>query len=234
MKGVEEIKTDNMALSDKIIEFYRNLTPERSIPQGFEWLFPYKETETLSCVDQFYRKYFNDYNPRTILLGINPGRFGAGVTGISFTDPKILKDKCGIDNDFPKKNELSAVFVYEFIEAFGGIEAFYQKFFISSVCPLGFTRNGINCNYYDDKDLYQSVKPFIVDSLRQQLELGINRNIAFSLGKGTNYKYLQYLNDEFQFFKEIKPLPHPRWVMQYRRKDKEVHIQNIIKQLQVI
>ena len=49
---------------------------------------------------------------RHLLLGINPGRFGGGVTGIPFTDPIRLQNVCGIENNFEKKQELSSVFIY--------------------------------------------------------------------------------------------------------------------------
>lgn len=41
----------------------------------------------------------------TNILGINPGRFGAGTTGIAFIDPIRLENECGINNSFPKKVE---------------------------------------------------------------------------------------------------------------------------------
>ena len=44
----------------------------------------------------------------TLILAINPGRLGAGVTNIAFTDPVHLERDCGIANDFPKREELSA------------------------------------------------------------------------------------------------------------------------------
>ena len=87
------------------------------------------------------------------MLGINPGRFGAGVTGITFTDPVRLEKECGIPNNFDKRQELSSVFIYDFIAAWGGAEAFYSRFFLSAVFPLGFTREGRNLNYYDDPQL---------------------------------------------------------------------------------
>jgi len=35
------------------------------------------------------------------------------------------------------------------------------------VSPLGFTKNGINLNYYDDKELLLAVAPFITDSIKK-------------------------------------------------------------------
>jgi hypothetical protein len=46
------------------------------------------------------------------------------------------------------------------INAYGGPAVFYKRFFIGSVCPLGFVKNGKNINYYDDKELQQTVTAF--------------------------------------------------------------------------
>lgn len=219
MKSADAIKI--MSTAEKILQFYQSLTPDWKLPVEIALLFPFDNPDTWKCVEQFYRRYFNDDQQRRLILGINPGRFGAGITGVPFTDPKILVEDCGIDNPFPKKNELSAIFVYELIEAYGGKEIFYNDFFISSVCPLGFVKNGININYYDDKQLYAAVEGRIVERLWQQLDIGITRDVGFSLGKGTNFKYLKKLNDQHGFFDKVIPLPHPRWVMQYRRKTKD-------------
>ena len=187
----------------------------------------------MRCVTEFYNKYFSDVNERRLILGINPGRFGAGVTGIPFTDPKILESECGINNPFPKKHELSAIFVYELIEAYGGKEIFYKDYFISSVCPLGFIKEGININYYDDKNLYKAVEKKIVSKMWDQLDIGMKRDVAFSLGKGTNYKFLKKLNEDHQFFDKVIPLPHPRWIMQYRRKSKEEIKMDMIQKIKI-
>jgi len=59
-------------------------------------------------VEQFFLQFFNDKYPRSFIFGINSGRFGAGITGISFTDPGNLEEKCGIKNDLDKKHEKAA------------------------------------------------------------------------------------------------------------------------------
>ena len=222
-----------MTTADRIISFYTSLSPDWKLPAGFELLYPFGSNETMRCVTEFYNKYFSDVNERRLILGINPGRFGAGVTGIPFTDPKILESECGINNPFPKKHELSAIFVYELIEAYGGKEIFYKDYFISSVCPLGFIKEGININYYDDKNLYKAVEKKIVAKMWNQLDIGMKRDVAFSLGKGTNYKFLKKLNEEHQFFDKVIPLPHPRWIMQYRRKSKEEIKMEMIQKIKI-
>jgi len=167
----------------------------------------------------FYNKYYNDTRGRRLILGINPGRFGAGITGIPFTDPIRLEKECGIKNNFDKRPELSSDFVYRMIKQMGGPDHFYTHYYIGAVSPLGFIKDGKNFDYYDSKDLMHKLKPFIVKSLVDQIGLGINSRKCYCLGQGKNFEYLKYLNQEIKLFNEIVPLPHPRWVMQYRRKN---------------
>ncbi|MEZ4965878.1 MAG: DUF4918 family protein [Saprospiraceae bacterium] len=208
-----------MTFGERIIDFTRALqVPDTPLPPGFEWLFPYEQQQTMQALSDFYRKYYTDDRPRVFMFGINPGRFGAGVTGVPFTDPIRLEAECGIKNDFAKKPELSSGFVWMFINAYGGPEAFCRDFYITSISPLGFVRDGKNINYYDDRGLQKAVEPFIIRNIRTQLELGARRETALCLGEGQNFAYFQKLNAVQGFFREIIPLPHPRWVMQYRRK----------------
>ena len=175
----------------------------------------------MHVVQQFLQKYFNDSCKRKLFLGINPGRFGAGVTGVNFTAPKQLTEECGIDHPFKKQSELSAEFIYTMINGYGGPEKFYQHFFIGSVCPLGFVKGGKNINYYDDKQLQEAVTPFIIESIEKQLIFPVDRSRCLCIGGEKNFKYLSGLNVKHKWFSEIIPLPHPRFIMQYRRKQIE-------------
>jgi len=128
-------------LADKIIGFNSKLDFRGILPDGIRIMNPFRENEQVMDVSSaFYRKYYNDRNPRHLILGINPGRFGSGLTGIPFTDPKHVTANCGIPYSGPMAHEPSSVFVYDMIRAFGGEEAFYSRFYISAVCPLGFTK----------------------------------------------------------------------------------------------
>ena len=208
-----------MTFADRIIEFTGALRPPGiALPPGFEWLYPYDNAETMRVMSAFYQKFYADNQPRTFIFGINPGRFGAGVTGVPFTDPIRLEKECGIENDFQKKPELSSAFVWQFIHAYGSPEAFCRDFYITSLSPLGFVKSGKNINYYDDRQLQRAVEPFIVWNIRTQLDLGGRQETALCLGEGENFAFFKKLNDTHRFFREIVPLPHPRWVMQYRRK----------------
>lgn len=219
--------------SKKILSFLKNLQPDFSLPSGVEVMNPFQNGETFNLCKKFYNKYYNDNNPRHLVLGINPGRFGGGVTGIPFTDPIRLENNCGIKNGFVKKQELSSVFIYEMINAFGGAKKFYNNFYVSAICPLGFTKHNKNMNYYDDKKLENDLKEFIVNCIKKQIAFGINRDIAFCLGEGKNFTYLNKLNDEIKFFKKIVSLPHPRFIMQYKLKKKEEYIERYLYELSV-
>jgi hypothetical protein len=179
---------------------------------------PYAHARTCTCVSAFLDTYYADNDPRVLVLGINPGRFGAGITGVTFTDPVALADECGIENDLLRKRELSSVFVYDFINSFGGVRRFYRSFFLTAASPLGFTRRGNNYNYYDDPALKRAVTPFIVKSLEQQIALGGRRDHAIVFGTGENFKFLQRLNAEHGLFDSLSALDHPRFIMQYRLK----------------
>lgn len=198
-------------------DFYTNLEAPR-VPRGIRVMNPYTHARTCEVVRGFLDRFYADRNERVLVFGINPGRFGAGITGVTFTDPIALADFCGIPNDLPRKRELSSVFVYEFIERFGGVDRFFSRFFLTAASPLGFTRRGVNYNYYDDRALLRAVTPFIVATLRRQIALGASVRRALVFGAGENFKVLRALNEEHGFFADLRALDHPRFILQYRRK----------------
>jgi hypothetical protein len=218
--------------SANLITYYKELEPPSDLPNGIDWLYPQQDPLVQATVKTFLTKYFNDREPRRLLLGINPGRFGAGVTGVNFTGAKQLAEACGIEHPFKQGSELSAEFIYDMIAVYGGPGEFYKDYFIGSVCPLGFVKGGKNINYYDDKELQHTVEPFIIQSIETQLSFNVKRDGCFCIGEDKNYKYLSGLNKRFGWFETISPLPHPRFIMQYRRKTKEQFIQQYVQLLQ--
>ncbi len=220
-----------MDFAGRIIQYYSNLSLDVNLPQGINVLNPYNDSTVLKICKQFYDKYYNDTHGRVIILGINPGRFGAGITGIPFTDPVVLENECSINNSLSKRSEISSEFIYKLINSMGGPAHFYRHFYIGSVSPLGFVKDGKNFNYYDSKDLMRVLKPFIISNLVKQIGLGINSRKCYCLGQGKNYHYLKMLNIELKLFDEIIPLPHPRWVMQYRRKNLDEILSEIVNKL---
>jgi len=218
------------SFADKIISFNKNIVFNGNLPKKVSIMNPFKENnEALNISTQFYKKFYNDSNKRHIILGINPGRFGAGVTGVPFTDTKRLLNECGLEFSGKATHEPSATFIYEMINAYGGAEKFYSKFYIHSVCPLGFTiinnkGKEVNYNYYDSQELTAMVYDFIIENLKKQISFGISTDVCFCFGTGKNEKFLRKINDEFNFFKKIIPLEHPRFIMQYKSKSKDVYL----------
>lgn len=227
-------------LAKRIIEFNRTLDFHGELPIGINIMNPFKGNGNILAISSlFYQKYYSDNNSRHLILGINPGRFGAGVTGIPFTDTKRLTNECGLNYSGKETHEPSSVFVYEVIEAYGGVEKFYKDFYINSISPLGFTisdekGNEKNYNYYDSKELTDKMFPFMVDNIYKQIDLGMETDICFCFGTGKNEKFLQLLNDKYGFFKRIIALEHPRFVMQYKSKSKPAYIEKYMKAFSMI
>lgn len=227
-----------MSFADRIIRFNRQLEYKGpALPAGIRIMNPFKESsEAVAVSTAFYRKYYSDELTRRLILGINPGRHGAGNTGIPFTDPKRLVADCLIPYAGKISHEPSSVFVYEVIHAFGGPEQFYRQFHINSLCPLGFTiadKDGKekNYNYYDSKELADRVHDFIVDNIRKQIKLGVSTDSCLCFGTGKNENYLRRINDEHGFFKRIVAVEHPRFIMQYKAKSKRAYIDKYLEAL---
>lgn len=190
--------------------------------------------DILEITKKFYLKFYNDDNERKVILGINPGRHGAGMTGIPFTDTVRLNEYCGLELSNLHSYETSSEFVYKMIQDFGGVKRFYSLYYIGAVCPLGFTKlsksgRRINYNYYDDNKLLETVYDFIVKNIKKQISLGLSTDICYCLGTGKNYKFLTRLNDKESLFRGIIPLEHPRYIMQYRRMDAQKYINKYLE-----
>lgn len=203
--------------AERAIKYFTSLKTPVNLPAGIDIANPYKSQNVKNIVRTFYEKYFHDNNERIFIFGINPGRFGGGLTGISFTDPVVLKEECGIENNLGTKKELSSKFIYKFINELGGTANFYKKYFITALYPLALIKDGKNYNYYDSPDLYKALKPRIIDAIKRQINFGASRKFAISLGK-KNWGYFKQINDEYGFFEEVRFVEHPRYIMQYRLK----------------
>lgn len=217
------------SFADKVIEFNRQLHYSGKLPKGFSVMNPYLDNpETLDVMQRFYHQYYNDSRQRKFIIGINPSRNGAGVTGVPFTDTKRLESVCGIEMHSAYTHEVSSVFIYDLIAAYGGPEAFYSQFYINSPFPLAIVReakNGqwLNANYYDDQVLFEAVKDFMIASLKKHISLGLDTSKVFVLGK-KNADFIRKLNQEANLFDQIEVLEHPRFIQQYKSKDKQLYI----------
>ncbi|MEC5165854.1 hypothetical protein RCH18_001587 [Flavobacterium sp. PL11] len=218
---------------DKVIKFNQQLDFSGELPEGFQVINPFSDNlETSVVMKQFYQKFYADLNPRKFIIGINPSRHGAGVTGVPFTDTKRLESFCGIKMASAHTHEISSVFMYNMIEDFGGVKDFYKQFYINSPFPLAIVQKNksgkwVNANYYDDNSLFTMVKDFMILTLKNHISLGLDTSEVYVLGK-KNAVYLQKLNGEANLFKSLKILEHPRYIQQYKSKEMQIYIDKYI------
>ena len=219
----------NKTFAQKVISFNKNLKYSGKLPQDFQVMNPFLDNpETMVVMKQFYDKFYNDNRQRRFIIGINPSRHGAGVTGVPFTDTKNLEKYCGIKMKSARTHEVSSVFLYDMIEAFGGAEKFYSEFYINSPFPLAITRKGqngvyLNANYYDDKELFNCVEGFMIESLKKHISLGLDTSEVFVLGV-KNATFLKKINEREKLFEKMTVLEHPRYIQQYKSKEKDLYI----------
>ncbi len=211
-------------LADQIIQFYSGLhLPEAILPGNVSVMYSPGTGKTKAdtvAFENFIRKYYRSEQKRIMLCGINPGRFGAGITGIPFTDPVKLRE-LNLPWSGPLVYEPSSAFVYKVIDSWGGPDLFYRYFYFSSVSPLGFTRlndkgKHVNFNYYDHPDFILRLEPWIDQWMQTQLSWNLRKDICFCIGSGKNAKIMTSLNKKYQWFEHIESLPHPRYIMQYK------------------
>ena len=217
-------------LADALLKEVFHFTLEHvQLPEGIEVLDPFRGEhagQVHDLVTLFHRKYYSDDRPRILMLGINPGRFGAGTTGICFTDTKRCESELGLPVKGIRTHEPSSDFFYRAVRAAGGPDAFYSRVYVLALCPLGFTRMGpkgsqVNLNYYDDPGLQKAITPVVTAWISRLIGTGLRTDVMCCIGTGKNLAFLAKLNAEHLFFKRIVPLEHPRFVMQYRFKRME-------------
>ncbi len=185
--------------------------------------------EVRRIVRTFHDRFYADNAPRHLLLGINPGRLGAGTTGLAFTDTKRCESDLGIPVKGVRTHEPSSDMFYRFIRDAGGPERVYGRIYVSSLLPLGLARKGdngtlLNLNYYDRKDVQEKVSPFITGWLHRLVEQGALTDKVFCLGKGKNAAFLQQWNREHHLFGRVVPLEHPRYIMQYKARELDSYV----------
>lgn len=224
-------------IADTIIALNTERPPSFDLPKGFHIEHPFlTHSDSLSAMKQFYNKYYNDKAPRHFIIGINPGRHGAAITGVPFTDTKRLASFCGITMPSShSSHEVSALFMYDMIQAYGGVKLFYQHFFIHSLFPFAILKQiaqnkFVNANYYDLPELYNAVKPFMLHTLSQYLSMGLITQKVIVLGK-KNAHFIAQINKENPFFETMIVLEHPRYIQQYKVSKKQEFIDKYLHAL---
>jgi hypothetical protein len=66
-----------MTFAEQILAFYFTLSKEPPLPKEVEVIYPFDNPQTKEMMEIFFNRYYTDTNPRTYLIGINPGRLGS-------------------------------------------------------------------------------------------------------------------------------------------------------------
>lgn len=212
-----------------VAEYLTSLRFTGSLPQDFEVLNPYVFPEVRRVVTSVCHRFYVDTKPRIGIWGINPGRLGAGLTGLSFTDPVSLRDLFGVSSSITGRTEPSAQFIADVIRSYGGPEPFYRDVYVSALSPLGFLRDGKNVNFYDDPRFATNILPWIDEQVAIQESFGLRRGIAIILGKGKLQTYVERNLRRHREWDQVTYLEHPRYVAQYRRSAWDQYVETYVQ-----
>lgn len=230
----------NKTNSEKILTYCDNLSKIKIASfDYYKIINPYNDCnkEQIKVITtKFYTRFYNDKKKRRLILGSNPARRASAVTGVPFEDAIHLQKETGIFIDNFYVNKSSSNFLYDVIDEYGGCEKFYNDFYMNFVFPLGISKinskgNEVNYNYYDVKQYEERFEEYIIKSIKEILQFNIDTSICYCIGSGKNYEYLVKLNRKYNFFKEIIPLEHPRFIMQYNSKNKDLYLKKYLEAL---
>lgn len=222
------------AFGSAIARFLTGVEPPAGLPPGFEVLNPYVEPEVQRVVRAMVRRYYVAAPSRISVWGINPGRFGAGLTGLSFTDPWAVAHQLNVPTTLVGRRELSAEFISDVIDAYGGPSAFYHDIYLGAVSPLGYVKEGVNVNFYDTPELLRAVTPYAISYMKQQLAFGLRNDVAVVLGSGKlKHAMERFINPEVGI-QNIVYLDHPRFIMQYRRSQRSAYVERYVETLRTL
>lgn len=231
----------NKTNSEKILKYCENLSKIKiDAFENYRIINPYDNNkEQIKLITtKFYNKYYNDNNKRRLILGSNPARRATAVTGIPFEDAVHLQQETGIFINNFYINKSSSNFLYDVIKEYGGCDKFYNDFYMNFVFPLGIAKinsnnNESNCNYYEIKQFEKRLYKYIIESIKEILKFNIDTSVCYCIGSGKNYEFLLKINKEYNFFKKIIPLEHPRFIMQYNSKNKDLYLKKYLNALRI-
>lgn len=226
------MSTESADFGSQVERFLINLHLEHPLPQGVDVLQPYANPEVRKVVHEMCRQYYSGAHPRIPLWGINPGRFGAGLTGLAFTDPTAVKQTLRIQTALDGRRELSAEFMASVIEAYGGPKPFYRDVYMTALSPLGFVSGNKNLNFYDSRELQESLTGQIQSWVRKQCAFELRKGVTIVVGTGKLKDFFERHIRTQCGFDTVVYLEHPRYIMQYKRSEIDTYRQKYINAIQ--
>lgn len=153
-----------MKLLDELKRQYIDSGEMNQLLQGSDISMLSDFLDNWDVMKQFEQQFYADGYPKVVLCGINPGRLGAGKTGIPFIDfASLSKMIPGIDRN---DSERSASFFFDVVQSIG-VKTFYQHFYVTNVSWIGFQQNNRNVNY---DQLPEAAKVFVYRMFRFEMD----------------------------------------------------------------
>ena len=156
---------------------------------------------------EFHKRYVQPNSPKIVMCGINPGRRGAGITGIPFIDTNSLSEMLpDISNP---KSEKSAKFFFSIIKEFG-INEFSRNIHVTNMSWFGFYSldKGTNVNY---NYLPIEIQNVLVDKFVEEMDF-VNPNVILPIGDTVKLELLNNLKVKNRISAEIGTrLYHPAY-----------------------
>lgn len=173
---------------------------------------------------ELYLSRFGAGPKEAVLVGMNPGPFGMGQTGVPFGDVGFVRDWMGIEasvdrpaNEHPKRpvlgfdcerSEVSGSRLWGWAqERFGTPECFFSRFFVLNYCPLLFIES-TGRNRTPDKlsaDERAALLPPCDRALRTAIEI-LSPTIVVGVGGWATKRVRAAIGDEGP---EIGTVLHP-------------------------
>lgn len=162
-------------------------------------------------ISAFWEKFHGNSVPRIMICGINPGRFGAGKTGIPFMDFASLSQLIpGVER---RDSENSASFFFEVVKSFGA-KSFFKTFYVTNFSSVGFVKDGVNFNYHD---LPQAALETVERNFLAEIAI-VDPTHVISLGREVHRSVRKLLPRDIDC---SLYLPHPSWIATYRSSDRD-------------
>ena len=133
-----------------------------------------------------------------------------------------------ISTSITGRREISAAFISDVIDAYGGPAEFYRDIYLGAVSPHGYVRDGVNMNFYDTPELRASVVPYAVTCMQKQIKAGLRTDVVVVLGSGALRKVVEREIRSAVGLKHVVYLEHPRFVMQYRRSQRGAYVDRYV------
>lgn len=178
--------------------------------------------ENIKLVQRYYQTFYPTQEKRVVLCGINPGRNGAGKTGIPFIDfsgASHLLSGIG-QND----REQSAQFILSIINAIES-NIFHKNVYMTNISWFGFIKEGRNLNY---NRLPSPLPTTFTESFIAEMDI-VQPKIIVPLSIEVEKTLKQMKKDKRLNYRLAPRLPHPYYCSIGKRpvKYKEVYLKRI-------